>query len=78
MTNYRGYYIDGVVFNSKADIDKFVEEQAVLKFKKYNKYFSEHPSMEASRLCTQQADILHNQFGYSYDRIEELELEAIA
>ncbi len=78
MKKYRGYYIDGVYFNSKEDIDKFIEEQAVLKFKKYNKYFSEHPSMEASMLCSQQSDILHNQFGYSYERIEELELEAIA
>lgn len=78
MEQYRGFYIDNVNFNSKEDIDKFVEEQAVLAFKKYNKYFSEHPSIEASRLCTLQRNRLRNEFGYSYERIEELELEAIA
>lgn len=78
MEQYRGFYIDNVIFNSKEDIDKFVEEQAVLAFKKYNKYFSKHPSIEASRLCTLYKNRLRNEFGYSYERIEELELEAIA
>jgi hypothetical protein len=78
MKNYKGYYIDKIMFNSEAEIDKFLEDQAVLKFKQLNKYFAEHASMEAAQVCEEQAKVLHNKFGYSWERIEQLEIEAIA
>ena len=78
MKNYKGYYIDKIIFNSEAEIDKFLEDQAVLKFKQLNKYFAEYASMEAAQVCEEQAQILHNKFGYSWARIEQLEIEAIA
>lgn len=78
MTQYRGYYIDHVVFNSKADIDKFVKEQAVERFAKLNKYFAEHPSMEACAMCSRQAEHLHKTFGFSYEEFEEMEIMAIS
>ena len=78
MTQYRGYYIDNDVFSSKADIDNFIKSQAVEKFIKLNKYFSEHMSMEASVACTEQAKILHDAFGFSWEEIETMEIEAIA
>lgn len=78
MIKYRGYYIDKVVFNSKAEIDKFVEEQAVERFKNLAQYFAKRPTMKASRLCILQMNILHDDFGYSWERIEQLEIEAIA
>lgn len=31
MKQYKGYYIDGVIFNTEEDIDKFVKQQAILK-----------------------------------------------
>lgn len=78
MTQYRGYYIDNDVFFSKADIDNFIKSQAVEKFIKLNKYFSEHLTMEASVACTEQAKILHDSFGFSWEEIEAMEIEAIA
>lgn len=78
MKKYRGYYIDKVVFNNEAEIDAFVEKRAVEKFKQLNRYFSDHISLEASVACSEQAELLHKQFGYSLDRIEQLEIEAIA
>lgn len=78
MKNYKGYYIDKIIFNSEAEIDKFLEKQAVAKFMQFNKYFAEHVSMEAAQVCEEQAQILHSKFGYSWERIEQLEIEAIA
>ena len=77
MVKYKGYYIDKVVFNSKAEIDKFLEERAVESYKDLCKYFAEHPSLEASRLCGLQMNILHDVHGYSWERIEQLECEAL-
>lgn len=78
MKKYKGYYIDHVVFNNEADIDAFIEKQAVEKFKILNQIFYSHMSLEASIACSNQALILNTKFGYSWDRIEQLELEAIA
>lgn len=78
MTQYKGYYIDNVVFSSKKDIDAFIKKQAVDKFMMLNKYFAKKPSMEASIACSEQARYLHNEFGFSWEELEEMELKAIA
>lgn len=77
MTNYSGYYIDGVYFNSKADIDKFVKQQAVEAYKQACGYFSNHPTMEAGVYCSEKAEYLVNNFGYTWEAVEALEIEAI-
>lgn len=77
MTQYRGYYIDKVIFNNKTDIDNFIKDQAVERFKKLNKYFAEDPCMEVSAMCTDQARYLHENYGFSYEELEEMEIEAL-
>lgn len=74
---YKGYYIDNVCFHSKADIDEAIKRMAVERFKKLNKYFVDHPSIEASIMCDEQAKILHEQHGFTYAEIEDLEISAI-
>lgn len=78
MQMYKGYYIDKVVFNSKKEIDDFIKKQAVDRFMWLNKYFADNCTMEASVACTEQARILHNKFGFSWEEIEEMEIKAIA
>ena len=77
MTKYRGYYIDGIYFNSKADVDKFVERKAVEAYKQAYKYFLNHPTMEASVYWSEKAEYLVNNFGYTWESVEVLEIEAI-
>ena len=43
MKQYRGYYIDHVIFNSTAEIDAFIKKQAVEHHNRLSKMFSEHP-----------------------------------
>lgn len=78
MKNYKGYYIDKVVFNNEAEIDAFIKKQAADKFIKLNKIFASRMTMEASVACSEQADRLHNQLGFSWEEIEAMEIQAIA
>lgn len=78
MTQYKGYYIDNIYFHSKAEIDNHIKNQAVEGFKRLHRYFAEHPTMEVSIRCSEEADRLHNIFGFSYEEIEALEIAAVA
>ena len=77
MKNYKGYYIDGVVFHSKSEIDMFIKEQAIERYKQLCAMFANKPSMELNAMMCDKADYLHNVCGLSYDAIEQIEIEAI-
>ena len=77
MTQYKGYYIDHIIFNSKADIDNHIKEQAIDRYKMMCRMFArEDAGMELSIMMSEQADRLHNQFGMDYNEIEAIEIEA--
>lgn len=78
MTQYKGYYIDNIYFHSKAEIDNHIKAQAVEGFKRLHRYFAEHPTMEVSIRCSEEAERLHNIFGFGWDEIEALEIAACA
>lgn len=73
MKQYKGYYIDHIHFNSEAEIDDFIKQQEVNLFIRYSKSFASNPTMEVSIVCSDQADRLHNIFGFSYEELEEIE-----
>nr|DAW24374.1 MAG TPA: hypothetical protein [Caudoviricetes sp.] len=73
MKQYKGYCIDHIHFNSEAEIDDFIKQQEVNLFIRYNKSFASNPTMGASIVCSDQADRLHNIFGFSYEELEEIE-----
>lgn len=77
MTQYKGYYIDHIYFNSKADIDNFIKEQAIDRYKMMCRMFARQDAgMELSIMMSEQADKLHNQFGMDYNEIERIEIES--
>ena len=78
MKQYKGYYIDHVYFHSKAEIDAHIKQEAVEEYQRRIRYFADHSTMEASIFCTEQADRLHNIFGFSYEEIEAIEIAAYA
>ena len=78
MTQYKGYYIDHIHFNSKDEIDAHIKQKAVEEYQRRIRYFADNSTMEASIFCSEQADLLHNNFGLSYDEIEALEIAAYA
>lgn len=78
MTQYKGYYIDHIYFHSKAEIDAYIKQKAVEEYQRRIRYFVDHSTMEAFIFCDEQADRLHDIFGFSYEEIEELEIAAYA
>lgn len=73
MRQYKGYYIDGVVFNSKQEIDEFIKRELVERYQQYSRMFWENSTMELSSMMSDLADVLVKQYGLSWDEIEEME-----
>lgn len=77
MKNYKGYYIDHVIFHSETEIDTFLKKQAIEKYRMLCQMFAEKPSMELNVIMCDHSDRLHNVFGLGYDEIENIEIEAV-
>lgn len=75
MKQYKGYYIDHIYFHSEADIDAFVKQQAIDRYKQMCRLFVRHSTMELSVIMSEQADRLHNIFGMDYNDIEAIEID---
>lgn len=78
MKQYKGYYIDEVVFNSTEEIDSFLKAQAIQAYKVACEYFAETHTIEAALFCDEKAQYLVNNFGMDWDEIAALEDEAMA
>ena len=76
MTQYKGYYIDHIYFHSKAEIDAHIKQQAVEAYQRLIRYFADHSTMAVSIKCSEEADRLHDIFGFSYEEIEAIEIAA--
>ena len=77
MKQYKGYYIDKVIFNNKAEIDEFLKTQAIEAYKKAVELFANHCTMENSIYCDEKAERLINQFDFTWEQIETLEIETL-
>lgn len=77
MTQYKGYFIDHIIFNSKQDIDNHIEKMAVEAYKKACWLFNKDRSMEASIYADEKAEYLVEHFGYTWDQIEAIEIEVL-
>lgn len=76
MRKHREYYIDNCVFYSEAEIDKFVEKKAVESFKQAIEMFRKDMTMESSVYADKCAEYLVQEFGYTLEQIESIEIEA--
>ena len=75
MKRYNGYYIDNVIFHNEEEIDIFLENQAVDAYKSACKLFLNRSTLANSILCDEKAERLVNQFGYTWEQVEAIELE---
>lgn len=74
MTKYKGYYIDHIYFNCKADIDAFIKELEIARYKKLAIMFANHPSMEINAAMSDLSLVLVNQYGLTWEQVEALEV----
>lgn len=74
MTYYKGYYIDHVSFNSKAEIDAFIKEQAIRGYKNACRVFYEKSDMAIAAYMAEKEEQLHDVYGLTWEQIEEIEI----
>lgn len=72
---YKGMYIGPGCFNSKEEIDRFLERQAVYAYEIACEIFMKDKDYEAAAYADEKAERLVNQFGYNWEQIEEIESE---
>ena len=77
MKNYKGYYIDKVIFNNEKEIDEFIRNQAIDSYKNSVKLFAERPTLENSSYCDDKAERLVNQFDFTWEQVEQIEIEVL-
>lgn len=76
MTKYKGLYIDHIYYHSKADIDEAIKQREINNYKMRCEIFAMRKTMEASIFADEQAEKLHNEFGISWEELEQMEIEA--
>jgi len=69
MRQYKGYYIDNVIFNNTNDIEAFLKRQAVDAYKMAVTLFVERSTIENSIYCDEKAERLVNEFGFTWEQV---------
>ena len=77
MKQYKGYYIDKVIFNNEQEIDDFIKSEAVRAYKVAVKLFVQHSTIESSIYCDEKAERLVKQFGFTHSEVEAIEIEVM-
>jgi len=77
MRQYKGYYIDNVIFNNTNDIEAFLKRQAVDAYKMAVTLFVERSTIENSIYCDEKAERLVNEFGFTWEQVTALEIETM-
>ena len=75
MKKYKGYYIDGVGFHNEKEIDNFIKKQAVRAYRIAVELFMVDMCIERSMYVHEKAENLVNNFGYTWEEVEELEIK---
>ena len=77
MKAYKGYYIDGVVFNSKQDIDNFLKEWAIKDYKMAVEMFVNCANLANSLWASEKAERLVKYHGFTWEQVEDIEISVM-
>lgn len=73
IMEYRGVEIDGSILKSEKDVDEFLERLTVDRLKVATEIFAYKPTMDMSIYIDELSGKLVNKFGYTWEKIDELE-----
>lgn len=76
MKQYKGYYLDNVIFNSEREIEAFIKKNMIEQYKMLCEMFAKDSCMELIEMIHPYEEKLHKEFGLSYEEIEQIEIEA--
>lgn len=77
MKRYKGIFLDGTVFQTKEDVDRFLREEAVRSYRTSVEVFARRCSFEAAAWAADKAERLNREFGFSWEEIEQIEIETL-
>ena len=78
MKQYRGYYIDHIIFHNEAEIDAAIKAQAIDRYKWMCRKFANNGTMELNVMMIKHADYMHTVCGMDYNEIEAIEIEVFS
>ena len=73
IMEYRGVEIDGSILKSEKDVDEFLERLTVDRLRVATEIFAYKPTMDMSIYIDELSEKLVNKFGYTWEKIDELE-----
>ena len=81
MKKYKGYYIDGVIFNSNTAIDDFIKNEIIKKIKvlhdmMFSGRYSNAEVMQLNNEITIREKRLHDEYGMNWEEIENIPFTA--
>lgn len=76
MKQYKGYYIDNVIFHNEKEVDNFIREKAILHYTMLNQIFKKEMSFESSVMCSDYEIYMHDTLGFSFEELEAIEAAA--
>jgi len=77
MKQYKGYYIDNVIFHSETEIDDHIKANAVEDYKRRVEAWEHSRTLESAVCVSEKAEILVNNFGFTWEEVEMLEVETL-
>lgn len=78
MKEYKGYYIDGFTFTSEADIDEFLKDLAIQKYRSALKLWKYKPTLANSINASSKAEELNRVHGVDWSIIQEIEKSVLS
>lgn len=81
MRKYKGYYIDGVIFHSREEIDQHIKNEIINKIKTlhdmmFSGRYSNAEVMQLSNEITIREERLHDEYGMDWEEIENIPFTA--
>ena len=77
MKQYKGFYIDNTIFHSETEIDEYLKAVAVEDYKRRVEAWEHSRTVEAAAYVDEKAETLVNNFGFTWEEVEELETETL-
>ena len=80
MTRYKGYYIDGIIFTSKEEIDVFIKNEIIKKIKvlhdmMFSGRYNTADVMKINDEITIREQRLHDEYNMQWEEIEKIPYE---
>ena len=72
MKEYKGYYIDGVIYHNEKEIDEHIKNCAIDAYRIAVELFCKERNIAYAAYVDEKAEELVNKYGFTWEQVEEL------